>query len=400
MIVRRFLAWIETAPVPARAAATGALARAYLFSPMAAQERVEAEAALTFLLDDEAPDVRRALAEAFAHAEAAPRHLLMALAADQSDIAAIVLRGSSLITDAELIDRAATGDAHVQAAVALRPALSPPVAAALAEVGEPEALLALAGNPGAALPDFSLARMVERHGDDPRLREALLGRSDLPIAVRQSLMAAAATAAAAGPDGAAPRAEVAREATERATLALAAGCDPDALAELVSHLKTSGQLTPMLLLRALVTGELNLTLSALGALAGMPPRRAAALAAEPHGGGFAALFRKAGLPPALFVPFRAALETALAIIGREGIGPGPYLSRRIVTAAIAACAEAGHDGDSRLVLTLRRFEMEAVREEARIAARDMVAQRPAMLALAAVQQALLPDLRADEAEAA
>jgi 4-diphosphocytidyl-2-C-methyl-D-erythritol kinase len=64
-------------------------------------------------------------------------------------------------------------------------------------------------------------------------------------------MAAAATAAAAGPDGAAPRAEVAREATERATLALATGCDPDALVELVSHLKTSGQLTPMLLLTAL-----------------------------------------------------------------------------------------------------------------------------------------------------
>jgi len=284
--------------------------------------------------------------------------------------------------------------------VALRPELSPPVAAALAEVGEPEALLALAGNPGAALPGFSMARMVERQGDDPRLRESLLGRADLPIAVRQSLMAAAATAATAGPDGAAPRAEVAREATERATLALASGCDPAALGELVSHLKTSGQLTPMLLLRALVTGELNLTLAALGALAGMPARRAAALAAEPQGGGFAALFRKAGLPPALFVPFRAALETALAIIGREGIGPGPYLSRRIVTAAIAACAEAGHDGDSRLVLTLRRFEMEAAREEARIAARDLVAQRPAMLALAAVQQALLPDLRADEAEAA
>ena len=42
MIVRRYLTWMQSAPAEARAAATGALARAYLFSDMGLVERGEA----------------------------------------------------------------------------------------------------------------------------------------------------------------------------------------------------------------------------------------------------------------------------------------------------------------------------------------------------------------------
>ncbi len=54
------------------------------------------------------------------------------------------------------------------------------MAAAIAEVAEAEAVVALATNPSAQIPAFSLARMVERHGDDPAMRDALMARDDLP----------------------------------------------------------------------------------------------------------------------------------------------------------------------------------------------------------------------------
>ncbi len=111
MIVQRFLTWVQTAPVGARAEATSALARAYLYSDLADRDRADAESALTAMLDDPSPLVRRALAEAFASAREAPHHCISALACDQSDIAAVVLARSPLLSDAELVDCAAVGDA-------------------------------------------------------------------------------------------------------------------------------------------------------------------------------------------------------------------------------------------------------------------------------------------------
>ena len=166
MIVRQFLQWSQKAVPSQRAEAARALAQTYLYADLDEGQRREADIALTGLLDDPSPLVRRALAEAFASALDAPHHIVLALADDQSDIAAIVLARSPVLGDAELIDCAAVGDAFAQSAIALRPGLSAPVAAALAEVGAREALISLAVNAGADLPEFSMRRMVERFGED------------------------------------------------------------------------------------------------------------------------------------------------------------------------------------------------------------------------------------------
>ena len=62
------------------------------------------EAALTVLLDDGSPDVRYALADAFASSDKAPRHIIIALAAETTEIAALVLSRSPVFIDAELVD--------------------------------------------------------------------------------------------------------------------------------------------------------------------------------------------------------------------------------------------------------------------------------------------------------
>ncbi len=122
--MRRFLAWAARAYPHERADAVNALARAYLHSPLPPEARADAEIALTRMLDDPEPLVRRALAEAFAGAHEAPRHIVLALAADVSEVARVVLAQSPLLGDADLVDCAGYGDAVAQRAIARRARLS------------------------------------------------------------------------------------------------------------------------------------------------------------------------------------------------------------------------------------------------------------------------------------
>src|SRR3974390_869806 len=99
MIVRQFLQWVRTAPAGERAEATSALARAYLYSDLTADDRGAAEGAMLMQLDDPAPPVRgaaegallsklddpsplvrRSLADALAASPNAPPAIIFALA--------------------------------------------------------------------------------------------------------------------------------------------------------------------------------------------------------------------------------------------------------------------------------------------------------------------------------
>ena len=114
-IVRRFLALAQCAGPEKRAEAASALARAYLYSDLAEPMRAEAELAMTALLDDPSlagPPSARAML--LCSAGDAPRPLILALASDQPDVAAAVLHRSPVLTDADLVDCVARGDAVAQ----------------------------------------------------------------------------------------------------------------------------------------------------------------------------------------------------------------------------------------------------------------------------------------------
>src|SRR6185437_6032995 len=165
MIVRQFLQWVRNAPACERAEATGALARAYLYSELSADDAAAAEGAMLVLLDDPSPLVRRALADALAASPSAPAAVMHALACDQPQIAAPVLALSPLLVDADLVDAVAAGCPGVQAAIASRAALPRAVSAAIAEVGT-----------------------GERFGHLAAIREPLLQRDDLAAATRLTLV--------------------------------------------------------------------------------------------------------------------------------------------------------------------------------------------------------------------
>ena len=371
-IVRRFLAFAQCAGPEKRAEAASALARAYLHSDLAEPVRAEAELAMTALLDDPFPLVRRALADALGSAGAAPRPLIRALALDQPDVAAAVLARSPVLTDADLVDCVAAADVVAQSALARRPDLKPGAIAALAETAQREALLALIGNREAALAPAALTRIFARFAADPEVREALLERPALPPGLRAQIAAATAKDLTAAASQWLPRdraERVAREARDQAICSIASACPEGDRADLVRSLRACGALTPALLLRSLLGGDRELFEGALAELSGLPMSRVAAFCLAPRGEGFAALAHKAGLNGHLMPVFAAALAALKTYAG----GPGDGLKLPLVETVIDECERRRDPALAKVMALLWRFAAEAVKSEAAGFARDAIA---------------------------
>jgi len=378
MIVRQFLHWVRQAPAGERAEATSALARAYLYSDLSPDDRAAAEGAMIMLLDDPSPLVRRALAEALASSDRAPQVVVHALAADQPDIAIPILAHSQVLLEDDLVDLIATGHADVQVAIAGRLGLPRTLAAAIAEVGAAEACLALLENGDADIARFSIDRIVERFGHLAPIRENLLARDDLPMAMRQALLSKlsqmlAGFVAARQWLGSEHAEFATKDACEKATVALAADTSYDEVGAFVQHLRHSGQLTAGMILRALLSGNVVLFEEALAELSSIPIDRVTAYVHDKNISGFRALYREAGLPEVAYPAFREALTAMRAglLIGEQG--GASRLKRRMVERVLDACShERGEEAASVLAL-LRRFSVEAAREEARLFCDDLVA---------------------------
>lgn len=370
MIVERFLLWARTAPVARRTEAAHALARGYLLSPLAPAERDQVEAAMTVLLDDSALEVRLALADALAASEQAPHHIILLLAADKPAVAAIVAERSPLLLDSELVDMIGGADMEVQAAIARRPYVSRAVSAALAEVGCANACRELLANPGARVPRFSLDRAVARHGDCPELRLALLQRADLPLDVRQALLArltASLRELIVSHDWMTDeKAEaVTRDARECATIAAAFEAPVDHVPALVQQLMQAGELTPAFLIRAVVSGQTLLFETALSQLAQVPPQRVGALVASGRAASLAAILQKAGLPKSTFPVFAAAVDVIRSGDAASG-ALGDYRRATYLIDAIVTRYQQRPDRERDQILALlRRFAAEAKRSAAR-----------------------------------
>ncbi|HEY3892639.1 MAG TPA: DUF2336 domain-containing protein [Bradyrhizobium sp.] len=378
MIVRQFISWIRTAPAGERAEATRALARAWLISDLSEDDRIAAEGALLMLLDDASPLVRRAMAEVFARSPDAPAAIVQALAVDQPSVALPILEHSPLLIDADLVDIVATGNCDMQCAIARRVNLPVSVSAAIAEVGAPSAALELIENAYAELAPLSWDRIVERHGHLAAIRESMLMLEDLPAATRLALVAKLSDTLAqfvvARNWLSADRAvRVAGEALDRSTVHIAARSRGDDICGLVRHLRATSQLTAGLILRALLSGNLELFDHALAELSGLPLARVAALLHDRGGASLNALLIRAGLPESTFAAFRVALEASHEMGFAGSAGDAARLRRRMVERVLTHCETDGHATESLLIL-LRRFATESAREEARMFCDELIAE--------------------------
>ena len=169
----------------------------------------------------------------------------------------------------------------------------------------------------------------------------MLARDDLPAATRQALVAKLSETLAGFvaardwlDEDHAQR--IAKEACEKATVTLAAVSPTTEIRPLIRHLRESGQLTAGLVLRALLSGNIDLFEEALAELSGLPLARVSALVHDRRGAGFRALYDKAGLPASTYPAFREAIEAM-----REGgfvgePGGATRLKRRMVERVLTA----------------------------------------------------------------
>lgn len=372
MQIERFHQWVAAAPTQARADAAVALVAAYSHVGRDRERANQLERMMAVLLDDPSMTVRRALAEAAARSVDVPRWVIVALAQDDAPVAIPVLVASPLLSEADLVEAVAAGDGEAQVAVATRAGLPAGAAAAIVVGGHRDAVLALCDNETAVLPAATLRRVLQRFGDDGEMREALLPHAYRDPAFQHELLVAGAGALTrfaidCGWMSVARADAVQRDAQDKGAVTIAAGTrhalGPDGPRALVAHLRSHNRLTPALLLRAILSGDLDLCEAAFSQLAGMAPARVAGQLRTPNGLGFASLYAKAGMPDALLPVFRAALQAA-APCGR------PALSRPAIARVIDACLRTGAPGLERVMALLRKFEGEALRDDVRLPARD------------------------------
>ncbi|MFV3076290.1 DUF2336 domain-containing protein [Niveispirillum fermenti] len=159
----------------------------HLTGPEHAAIRDLAQHALTMLAADQVVRVRAALAGALRDVAVAPPALVGQLARDVArDVAEPILRGCVNLPDEELLAIiAAQPVPWVLEAIARRDHVSSPVADAVAASGDPVATASLLANPGAAIGDGTMTRLVAkplavfdsgRAAAKPLLPPSLLGK--------------------------------------------------------------------------------------------------------------------------------------------------------------------------------------------------------------------------------
>jgi uncharacterized protein (DUF2336 family) len=370
MIVHQFLKWIETAKVSERAAAANALGRAYAVSDMSFEDRCAAEAALTMLLDDPSPKVRLAMAESLSLCHRAPMQIISALANDQPEIAALVLLRSPMLSDDYLIEMVAGSTAHACLQIANRAQISAPLAAAIAEVGELEACLALVQNGGATIVPASLKRIAERHGGDASVREALLANRPLAPDTHHLLLGKLGEALSAAPLVRAlmgqPRAErVAKEACVSACVSLLDQTPAAECPTLVQQLRSTGQLTSSFLVRIVAFGKIDFFGAALVALSEHKESRVRSLLADGRDVALEALFRAAGLAASTYPVFVAAIHVWREVARGKRVAGPQEVSWLMMKAA--------GDTDPKLSALLSTIHVQVLRDNARRHAAELQA---------------------------
>jgi uncharacterized protein (DUF2336 family) len=141
---------------------------------------------------------------------------------------------------------------------------------------------------------------------------------------------------------------------------------------LVRHLRITGQLTAGLILRALLSGNLDLFDAALAELADLPLARVSTLLHDRGGNSLHALLRRAGLPEATFAAFQVALDACHEQGFVDSDDGAARLRRRMVERVLTHC-ETDRGATEPLMVLLRRFATESAREEARLFCDELVA---------------------------
>lgn len=376
MVIEYFLDWVQTATVAKRVSAASALVRACTRCEVEQEEREEIEAALTVLLEDNAPAVRLAIAESFGAFASSPRHIMTTLAADSKEISVIVLSQSPVFHDAELINFIKRGSDENQIAISCRPWLSSGVVSAICEYGCKDAALGLLMNSAARFSQNDLHLLAQRHGTSTDIRLILTDRKDLAAETRHVLLGKLGEALGSMVSKKAwlPKERLDNaigEAFDKASIIFAAKTTDEDIRSVVRNLIKQDRLTVSFLVRAICMGNIALVACAFSELSGIKFTRVENILTGGRESAFKALYARANLPESAFIVFQTALTTWRRLLSsgsKINQARLPFIVTREVLEAYAG--KSDHLADELLVL-LRKLSAETARESSKAKASEI-----------------------------
>ncbi|MFN4309804.1 MAG: DUF2336 domain-containing protein [Ferrovibrio sp.] len=357
-------------PSPAARADTAAkVARAYGGRTLTATERQLAQAIIAALARDAEASVRQALAEHLRDSPELPHGMALRLARDIAAVATPLLRHSPVFSDADLIELLQAVSPQHQSAIAGRPAVSTDLADALIAYAAEPAVVVLMNNRGARIGPAQMDRALDRFPDSRGLGDALARHPNLPpkfaarlIAQISDTLREALIARYQIPPAMA--ADTMMQLRERTLLGLLGdGAEPPALADLVADLQKRGQLSGMLVLRALSGGDLAFFEQALAQLAGISLGNARLLIHDPGRRGLTAIYQRCRLPQDYFKMVEAVIELARGFDFMRGAAERAEFAE-MVTAMVLADFTVLWDPQEQRWLARRRSRAQAAQRMA------------------------------------
>lgn len=300
-----------------------------------AQARLQRDtlATLTALVADEATRVRVAIAEVLKDMPRMPRELILTLAQDSVVmVSEPVIRFSPLLGTEDLLSLLATAPSpETRRAVAERANIDAPVADAIAETTDSEAIRALLSNRSAQIREATLDALIARAVSHVDWHEPLVNRPTLPPRAARALSEIVAThllEALAARTDLGPR--LADELRTKLAVRLTAPAPPppgrpertsDQAMDEARAIDSEGRLTEAVVLEAARQGETRLAMALLAVAAGVPLAVVDRAAALRSAKGMVSLVWKAGFS----MRVAAALQTLLARLAPNAVlpsGPG------------------------------------------------------------------------------
>lgn len=344
---------LKTDPSPAVRAGTAAkLAQHFNAIPFAPAELALAEQIFRIMVRDAEVRVREALSANLRANPRLPHDVAVALARDVDSVALPILSASDVLTADDLLQIISSqGSLSRLDAIAGRKEVDARVSDAIVQNGSETVVAKLLANPGAAIAEPTLHKVVDKFGHSEAVQAPLVHRDALPITIAERLVTRVAehlrTHLLSHHKVSADIAlELILQSRERATVGLAMGVSEESLKALVSQLQANNRLSGSLVVRAVCMGNLRFFEHALAALAGLPIDNTRLLIHDPGDKGLRTVWAKTRLPEASYPAVHAAL-TVIAQTELDGrdLDPERY-SRRIIERILTQYESVGIQFDN------------------------------------------------------
>ncbi len=276
-------------------------------------ELVLAQDIVRIMAKDAETMVRKSLAESLRKAVRLPHDVALKLAQDVETVALPILEHSNVLTDDDLAEIVHSGAEGKQQAIASRSTVSEKVSEALIDKGGEKAVATLMGNVGAKIDDASLNKAVDRFAQSDVVKEKIVQRPTLPVAVSERLVAIVSDNLKdylVSHHDMSPKmaANLVLQSRERAIIGLSGRSSEAELEKMVTQMHQSKRLTPSLILRALCIGDIAFFEMAMAVLANIPVVNARILIHDAGRLGLKSLYAKTNLPQRFLPAVRVAID--------------------------------------------------------------------------------------------